>query len=470
MAWKDEAQTLIQEIDVRVAVLKGLIEEAETTPVQPEPTPEPTPVPTPAPTPLPEPTPVQEPTPVDLAPQHWVMTVTTTPVDGGKVKLRGRWVAPKGFSGNVLIAMQVFSGQNQKVAEWDTMPNQLIEEGDEIIFERELPKQPDGLYSVHQGVFGPYWSPQFAWRADGFSVSFPAPVVTVPGTNPVPVPVPTDTGDLTQTQLNLTGANWLGEWSGRNPFEYVRRTVQQAGDRTPLFIGYFMYGRDNGNFSAGGAHSEDEFISFYKAVAEAIGNEDAWVVVEPDALGLLPALSPTQAGQRLYLLVEAIKALSAKPNIKVYLDASTWIDAQQMGERLKAFVSSGVDGFSLNVSGYLSTEETKTWAEKVAQVSGLHYVLDTSRNGRGNPHPPAWCNVTDTLVGLPPTTKTHSRNCDAYLWCKVPGESDGLKINGHDQDGQPNRGDVPPAGAYWPEFKEAIYSGNWSVFKTKYRV
>ena len=60
-----------------------------------------------------------------------------------------------------------------------------------------------------------------------------------------------------------------------------------------------------------------------------------------------------------------------------------------------------------------------------------HYVIDTSRNGRGPWRPPAypdpqdWCNPPDRGVGLPPTLDTGEPLVDAYLWVKIPGESDG---------------------------------------------
>ncbi len=107
------------------------------------------------------------------------------------------------------------------------------------------------------------------------------------------------------------------------------------------------------------------------------------------------------------------------------------------------------------------------YASAVSSKTGLPFVIDTSRNGNGNPHAPAWCNVTDTKVGLVPTTTTNIAKCDAFLWVKVPGESDGLGIN---DDGSHPRSDVPSAGTYWPEFHDAIYSDDWAAFKKKYNV
>jgi endoglucanase len=63
-----------------------------------------------------------------------------------------------------------------------------------------------------------------------------------------------------------------------------------------------------------------------------------------------------------------------------------------------------------------------------------HFVIDTSRNGVGPWTPPAgngwpdaqvWCNPPDRGAGARPTVEPGVPLVDAYLWIKVPGESDG---------------------------------------------
>lgn len=74
-----------------------------------------------------------------------------------------------------------------------------------------------------------------------------------------------------------------------------------------------------------------------------------------------------------------------------------------------------------------------------------HFIVDTSRNGRGTlntaPYAAApynqpasvigtlasgnWCNPPGAGVGLRPSANTGVALLDAYLWVKVPGESDG---------------------------------------------
>lgn len=90
-----------------------------------------------------------------------------------------------------------------------------------------------------------------------------------------------------------------------------------------------------------------------------------------------------------------------------------------------------------------------------------HFVLDTSRNGLGPWQPPAypdaqdWCNPPDRGLGLPPTADTGLPLVDAFLWVKIPGESDGECTRGLGPGGEtvdPEWGIIdPPAGQWFPE-------------------
>ena len=63
------------------------------------------------------------------------------------------------------------------------------------------------------------------------------------------------------------------------------------------------------------------------------------------------------------------------------------------------------------------------------------FIVDTSRNGQGPwtptgeqaswPDPQTWCNPPGRGLGPRPTTATGTPLADAYVWIKVPGESDG---------------------------------------------
>lgn len=85
------------------------------------------------------------------------------------------------------------------------------------------------------------------------------------------------------------------------------------------------------------------------------------------------------------------------------------------------------------------------------------FVIDTSRNGLGPwdypegvyPSPEDWCNPPDRGLGLRPDTTTGVPLVDAYLWIKVPGESDGKCYRGTPGPLDPARGIEDPAAGQW---------------------
>lgn len=89
-----------------------------------------------------------------------------------------------------------------------------------------------------------------------------------------------------------------------------------------------------------------------------------------------------------------------------------------------------------------------------------HFVIDTSRNGigpwdhedkYGSTHED-WCNPPDRGAGARPTTTTGIPLVDAFLWIKVPGESDGQCYRGTEGPLDPERGmQDPPAGQWFVE-------------------
>jgi endoglucanase len=86
------------------------------------------------------------------------------------------------------------------------------------------------------------------------------------------------------------------------------------------------------------------------------------------------------------------------------------------------------------------------------------FVIDTSRNGQGpwepGDYPDAqdWCNPPDRGLGLRPTADTDNPLVDAYLWIKIPGESDGECTRGLGDAGEtvdPEWGLIDPAAGEW---------------------
>src|SRR5207247_940068 len=120
---------------------------------------------------------------------------------------------------------------------------------------------------------------------------------------------------------------------------------------------------------------------------------------------------------------------------------SHWQSASTMATRLNGAGIANANGFSLNVSNFYYTSEQVTYGNVLsALVDGKHYVVDTSRNGLGSAGDNLWCNPAGRALGERPTTATGSALADAYLWIKVPGESDG-SCNGN-----------PAAGTWMPEY------------------
>jgi endoglucanase len=239
-------------------------------------------------------------------------------------------------------------------------------------------------------------------------------------------------------------AEWLGEWSGAVKI-FVRGKMEEAAaqDAMELFIVYNIPNRDCGQHSKGGAKNGDAYLEWIDKIAAGVDDGQAVMILEPDTLGQLEkCTAPEKRTERYRLLSDAIRIFKAKPNIHVYLDAghARWLPAEQMAEHLKNAGVEYADGFSLNVSNYVSTEENLAYGKKLsALVGGAHFVIDTARNGNGAAPNDEWCNPDGRALGIPPTTTTDDPLCDAYLWLKRPGESDGACNGG------------PRAGEWWPK-------------------
>lgn len=122
-------------------------------------------------------------------------------------------------------------------------------------------------------------------------------------------------------------------------------------------------------------------------------------------------------------------------------------------------------------TGYTEVNYTPEYAAAVtAAIEGLldgaapqvKFVLDTSRNGQGAWTPPAarsypdpqiWCNPPDRGLGHKPTVATGNPLIAAYLWIKIPGESDGScnrGVSGATTDPEWGNQLDPAAGEWFP--------------------
>lgn len=220
----------------------------------------------------------------------------------------------------------------------------------------------------------------------------------------------------------------------------------------------------------------------------------------------------TAAASRYVQLGGAVDILSALPRAKIYLDGTTssWLAPGEAASRLIKANIARADGFFLNVSNYESDDRVTAYARWVSDCltlvskAGLppqdcpsqyhparfeeggswgktsrayddlfrklgmrrnpaeqkRAVIDTSRNGQGSWQPPhgqykdaeVWCNPPGRGLGRKPTLKTGDAYVDAFLWIKIPGESDGGCHRGTTGPMDPERGVVaPPAGHWFPD-------------------
>jgi endoglucanase len=229
-----------------------------------------------------------------------------------------------------------------------------------------------------------------------------------------------------------------------------------------------------------------------------------------------PATAPADRFAMLNAAVDALKA-SPNTRVYLDGTHSGWLGAGDAADRLLQAGVQRADGFFVNVSNYeLTSHLVKygTWVSKCIAFAGnpsswgyghsewcgsqyspaspndfstwaltdqwyannlenqtwwytpsvlQHFVVDTSRNGLGPWTPPAgrysgdpqvWCNPPGRGAGARPTTATGDPLVDAYLWVKVPGESDGScnrSVAGSTTD--PEWGGIvdPAAGAWSPQ-------------------
>ncbi|XXY54749.1 glycoside hydrolase family 6 protein [Sorangium sp. So ce269] len=208
----------------------------------------------------------------------------------------------------------------------------------------------------------------------------------------------------------------------------------------------------------------NEFIAPIKAILAAHPNQRIVAVIEPDSLPNLATnlgkKDCTPETEKAYReeVAHAISELNM-PHVYQYIDAAHsgwlgWPDNQTKGAQIFSDVikaagnPAGVRGFATNVANYTqlsySTESydqqsnpcygefdyVDAMATALAGV-GLgdkHFIIDTSRNGRGNIRADwgYWCNNIGAGMGeRPKANPGGATRLDAFYWVKPPGDSDG---------------------------------------------
>ncbi|HVV25955.1 MAG TPA: glycoside hydrolase family 6 protein [Candidatus Saccharimonadales bacterium] len=230
---------------------------------------------------------------------------------------------------------------------------------------------------------------------------------------------------------------------------YAEAASQQ--DKLPVTALYNIPERDKGEHSAGGVDGAVAYDAWIGSVAEGLGDRPALVILEPDSLAQADRFTPEEQAGRYQMLARAVTVLATQTQARVYLDAGHpgWHPAPVMAGRLERAGIERASGFSLNVSNFQTTADNVRYGHELSSLlGGKHFTIDTSRNGNGPSPDSAWCNPSGRALGELPALNPAPGEplLDAYLWVKIPGESDGA-------EGQPIDGTLPPAaGSWWPEY------------------
>ncbi|WP_246038110.1 glycoside hydrolase family 6 protein [Saccharothrix texasensis] len=233
-----------------------------------------------------------------------------------------------------------------------------------------------------------------------------------------------------------------------------------SAGKIPILVVYNVPNRDCGGASGGGAPSHSAYRAWVDEVAAGLGGRPATIVLEPDVLPLMTSCqsSDQQSETRASMAYAGKKLKSGSSQAKVYFDIghSAWLSPSEAASRLRAAdISNSADGISTNVSNYRTTSDEVSFAKAVLSSVGdgrLKAVVDTSRNGNG-PAGSEWCDPSGRAIGTPSTTNTGDSKIDAFLWVKLPGESDGC---------------IAPAGQFVPQraYDLAIAAGPTSSTTT----
>jgi endoglucanase len=182
-----------------------------------------------------------------------------------------------------------------------------------------------------------------------------------------------------------------------------------AASKIPVLVAYNIPARDCGQASAGGAGSLAAYQDWIRAFATALGNRQAIVVLEPDALPQLDCLDANGKAQRVQLFQYAVtqfKNLATRTSLYLDIGNSSWLAPAEAATRLANAGIANAHGFSLNVSNYRTDAESNAYGVAVSnalqQQKGYSkpFVVDTSRNGAG-PNGTQWCDPAGRKIGVP---------------------------------------------------------------------
>ena len=212
----------------------------------------------------------------------------------------------------------------------------------------------------------------------------------------------------------------------------IRRLCRRAHPYQPVIVLYSIPDRDVGGHSKGGLEPY-QYSDFITEICKGIGNYEPIIILEPDAVPHMRKMSFYKRQKRTRIIKNAINKLS-KTNAHIYLDIGhpNWLKRKDAITFFGLFHNEKIKGFSINTSNFIPTSKCIRYGDKIAEHFDCSYVIDTSRNGNE-----VWetFNPQEMKIGNKPTTETDSKYCDAYLWIKTTGESDGA-VNGWPKAGR----------------------------------
>jgi endoglucanase len=275
-------------------------------------------------------------------------------------------------------------------------------------------------------------------------------------------------------------AVWFTSGTPAQVQQQVHLTMTEAAleRAVPVLVAYDIPGRDCAQYSAGGTLNEAAYEAWIDGLAHGIGNGQALVIVEPDALGNMPSgcglpssTYPFTDSERIAELQYAVSTLEHQPGVSVYLDGthSAWQSVGTITQRLLEADVQDAQGLFLNVSNYQPTAElldygtwisdciamvtdsanadynnpsacasqyypatqsdfstwsltTQWYAQNMGNaVATTHFVIDTSRNGDGPDSMQQYSSAPyDQPASVISTLATGN-------WCNPPGSGLGLR-------------------------------------------
>jgi cellulose 1,4-beta-cellobiosidase len=248
---------------------------------------------------------------------------------------------------------------------------------------------------------------------------------------------------------------------------------QQKAAGKPVITTFVVYDLPNRDCNAaasagelpanpeGEARYQRDYIDVIAAAFAAHPDQRIAAILEPDSVGNLItnlANPKCQAAEGIYKrgIAYAIAKLSL-PNVFLYVDAahSGWLGwPKNIVKTAPVFkeilmMAGGPDrirGFATDVSNYNPAKDPTNPKRdphaapsdelgyvvdlnkelEAVGITGKGFIVDTSRDGKAyiRTSPGNWCNIKGAGLGERPQAAP-APNVDAYLWIKVPGESDG---------------------------------------------